>query len=70
MGNDQPSSPTSTIKWPIVVASAVGAGLGAWGFGPVGPISVLSQPWQAAIGAGLGALLGQWIGGLLIRTRK
>ena len=59
-----------TIKWPLLVSVAVGAGLGVWVLGPVAAITGLSQPWQASVGGAIGAVLGQWIGGLLLRVRQ
>ena len=69
MANDQPNAAGNKIKWPIVIAGAVGAGFGVLVLGPLAAMTGLSQPWQASIGGGLGALLGQLVGGLLFRTR-
>jgi|SRR5215470_19577049 len=57
-------------KWPLLVSVALGAGLGVLILGPVAAMAGLSQPWQASAGGAIGALLGQWIGGLLPRVRK
>ncbi len=57
-------------SWPLLVSIALGAGLGVWILGPVAVMTGLSQPWAASAGGAIGALVGQWIGGLLSRVLK
>jgi len=58
------------IRWPLLVSIALGAGLGVWILGPVAAMIGLGQPWSASAGGAIGALLGQWVGGLLVSAPK